>query len=225
MPQKLNKKIIIPAVLIGGGIALYFLNKSGKLDKLKNLIKGKEKEVIETTSPVAPVITSQTTVVTSNPLGNAAAVKKFQEYYNLVKPANLPALTYDGWGPLTAAAYNSYKDKYAAAAAAGKLPATTTTTTITPLTALKIGDKVNAIILTATYPGYTLTNPYTAGGTDGNGNYQAGNYVGVITSALTGNAIKVRKSGSPFPEIDDYGSNTTIGDFWVRASNITKSLI
>ena len=40
MKQKLNKKIIIPAILIGGGVALYFLNKSGKLDKLKNLITG-----------------------------------------------------------------------------------------------------------------------------------------------------------------------------------------
>jgi hypothetical protein len=122
MPQKLNKKIIIPAVLIGGGIALYFLNKSGKLDKLKNLIKGKEKEV-EEEAPEKPVITNQTNIVTSNPLGSAADVKKFQEYYNSVKPAELPALSYDGWGPLTAAAYNSYKDKYAAAAAAGKLPA------------------------------------------------------------------------------------------------------
>jgi len=224
MPQKLNKKIIIPAVLIGGGIALYFLNKNGKLDKLKNLIKGKEKEVIETTSPVAPVITSQTTVVTSNPLGNAAAVKKFQEYYNLVKPANLPALTYDGWGPLTAAAYNSYKDKYAAAAAAGKLTATTTTTTITPTT-IKIGDKVNAKVLTATYPGYTLVNPYTAGATDGKGNFLPGYYVGVIT-AITGNALKIKKSGNPFPEIyNTFSSNTTIGDYYVLASNVEKSLI
>jgi hypothetical protein len=116
-----TNKLVIPALIIGSGVALYFLNKSGKLDKIKALISG-EKEV-ETTNPVAPVITSQTTVVTSNPLGDAAAVKKFQEYYNSVKPANLPALSTDGnFGPLTAAAYNSYKDKYAAAAAAGKLP-------------------------------------------------------------------------------------------------------
>ena len=179
MPQKLNKQIIIPAVLIGGGIALYFLNKSGKLEKLKNLIKGKEKE-IEKEAPEKPVITNPNNIVTSNPLGSAADVKKFQEYYNSVKPAELPALTYDGWGPLTAAAYNSYKDKYAAAAAAGKLPATTTTTTITPTT-IKIGDKVNAKVLTATYPGYTLVNPYTAGATDGKGNFLPGYYVGLIT--------------------------------------------
>jgi len=222
MNAKTNK-LIIPALIIGGGVALYFLNKKGKLDKIKALISG-EKEVVETTSPVAPVITSQTTVVTSNPLGSAADVKKFQEYYNSVKPANLPALSTDGnFGPLTAAAYNSYKDKYAAAAAAGKLPAPTTTTTPTTL---KIGDKVNAKVLTATYPGYTLTNPYTAGGTDDLGNYQPGNYVGVITSALTGNAIKIRKSGKPVPEIKNtFSDNTYIGDFWVRASNVEKSLI
>ena len=137
MNAKTNK-LLIPAIIIGGGVALYFLNKKGKLDKIKALISG-EKE-IETTNPVAPVITGQTTVVTSNPLGNAAAVKKFQEYYNSVKPANLPALAYTGWGPLTAAAYNSYKDLYATAAAAGTLPAPTTTlVTIIPF---KIGDTI-----------------------------------------------------------------------------------
>ena len=221
MPQKLNKQIIIPAVLIGGGIALYFLNKSGKLDKLKNLIKGKEKE-IEKETPEKPIINNQTNIVTSNPLGSAADVKKFQEYYNSVKPAELPALTYDGWGPLTAAAYNSYKDKYAAAAAAGKLPEPSKEPAATTI---KIGDKVNAKVLTATYPGYTLVNPYTSGATDGEGNFSPGYYVGVVT-AITGNALKVRKSGNPFPEIyNRFSSNTIIGDFYVKASNVEKSLI
>jgi len=144
MNAKTNK-LLIPAVLIGGGIALYFLNKSGKLDKLKNLIKGKEKEV-EEEAPEKPVITSQTNIVTSNPLGSAENVKKFQEYYNSVKPAELPALTYDGWGPLTAAAYNSYKDKYAEAAAAGKLPAPPKPPTPKP----NKGIKVNIADLLAT---------------------------------------------------------------------------
>ena len=169
MPQKLNKKIIIPAVLIGGGIALYFLNKSGKLDKLKNLIKGKEKE-IEKEAPEKPVITNQTNLVTSNPLGSAADVKKFQEYYNSVKPAELPALTYDGWGPLTAAAYNSYKDKYAAAAAAGKLPEPPKPPTVKPnkgiivniadLLATDIKQGIGAYLYASSnsYPIYNLSN-------------------------------------------------------------------
>jgi hypothetical protein len=108
MKQKQNK-IIIPAILIGGGVALYFLNKSGKLDKLKNLIKGTPE--IETPTPL--VIGPGTTTTTANPLGNAAAVKKFQEYYNRVRPIPFANLVIDGiFGPLTSAAYNSYKDQY-----------------------------------------------------------------------------------------------------------------
>jgi hypothetical protein len=108
MKQKQNK-LIIPALLIGGGVALYFLNKSGKLDKLKNLIKGTPE--IET--PTALVIGPGTTTTTANPLGNAAAVKKFQEYYNRVRPIPFANLITDGiFGPLTSAAYNSYKDQY-----------------------------------------------------------------------------------------------------------------
>jgi len=111
MPQKLNKKIIIPAILIGGGVTLYFLNKSGKLDKLKNLIKGTTTPEIETPTPL--VIGPGTTTTTANPLGNAAAVKKFQEYYNRVRPIPFANLVTDGiFGPLTSAAYNSYKDQY-----------------------------------------------------------------------------------------------------------------
>jgi len=109
MKQKLNKKIIIPAVLIGGGLALYFLNKSGKLDKLKNLIKGTPE--IETPTPL--VIGPGTTTTTANPLGNAAAVEKFQKFFNKYKPKAITALIVDGiFGELTAAAYNSYKDAY-----------------------------------------------------------------------------------------------------------------
>jgi hypothetical protein len=110
MKQKQNK-LIIPALLIGGGVALYFLNKSGKLDKLKNLIKGTTTPEIET--PTAVVIGPGTTTTTANPLGNAAAVKKFQEYYNQVRPIPFANLVTDGiFGPLTSAAYNSYKDQY-----------------------------------------------------------------------------------------------------------------
>lgn len=110
MKQKQNK-LIIPALLIGGGVALYFLNKSGKLDKLKNLIKGTPTPEIE--APTAVVIGPGTTTTTANPLGNAAAVKKFQEYYNQVRPIPFANLVTDGiFGPLTSAAYNSYKDQY-----------------------------------------------------------------------------------------------------------------
>jgi len=164
-----TNKLLIPAIIIGGGVALYFLNKKGKLDKIKALISG-EKEV-ETTNPVAPVITGQTTVVTSNPLGNAAAVKKFQEYYNSVKPANLPALSTDGnFGPLTAAAYNSYKDAYTTAAAAGTLPAPPKPPTVKPnkgiivniadLLATDIKQGIGAYLYASSnsYPIYNLSN-------------------------------------------------------------------
>jgi hypothetical protein len=208
MNAKTNK-LVIPAIIIGGGVALYFLNKKGKLDKIKALISG-EKEV-ETTNPVAPVITGQTTVVTSNPLGNAAAVKAFQEYYNSVKPANLPALNTDGnFGPLTAAAYNSYKDAYATAAAAGTTPTPTPTT-------LKKGDKVNAKELTATYSGYTLANPYTKGGNDDKGNYKPGYYVGRVLQ-IVGSATQVERVSQPYV-------GNAIYIFWVKTANIEKSLL
>jgi hypothetical protein len=109
MPQKLNKKILIPAILIGGGVALYFLNKSGKLDKLKNLIKGTPE--IET--PTAVVIGPGTTTTTANPLGSADNVKDFQKFFNSVRPLVMLPLDVDGiFGTKTAAAYNSYKDQY-----------------------------------------------------------------------------------------------------------------
>ena len=186
MKQKLNKQIIIPAVLIGGGIALYFLNKSGKLDKLKNLIKGKEKEV-EEEAPEKPVINNQTNIVTSNPLGSAADVKKFQEYYNSVKPAELPALTYDGWGPLTAAAYNSYKDKYAAAAAAGKLPAPPKP----PTTKVELAD------LIATNPN-AANNKILYAGVTGIGIYNLNNVITDKTKAnvLLGAILSVTKTSN-----------------------------
>jgi len=180
-----TNKLLIPAIIIGGGVALYFLNKKGKLDKIKALISG-EKEV-ETTNPVAPVITGQTTVVTSNPLGNAAAVKKFQEYYNSVKPANLPALAYTGWGPLTAAAYNSYKDAYTTAAAAGTLPEPPKPPTVKPnkgiivniadLLATDIKQGIGAYLYASSnsYPIYNLSNVKAA-------NTEKDKFMGIVTS-------------------------------------------
>lgn len=110
MKQKQNK-LIIPALLIVTGAALYFLNKSGKLEKLKNLIKGTTTPEIE--NPTAVIIGPGTTTTTANPLGSAAAVKKFQEYYNRVRPIPFANLVTDGiFGPLTSAAYNSYKNQY-----------------------------------------------------------------------------------------------------------------
>ena len=110
--MKLNKKIIIPIILIGSGIGLYFLNKAGKLDKLKNLIKGNKPDENEQPNPL--VIGPDSTITTSNPLGNAEAVKNFQKYYNRVRPIPFANLVVDGiFGPLTQSAYNSYKDKYA----------------------------------------------------------------------------------------------------------------
>jgi len=109
--MKLNKKVVIPVVLIGTGIVLYFLNKAGKLDKLKNLITGNKADEIVQPNPL--VIGPDSTITTSNPLGNADAVKKFQKYYNRVKPIPFANLVVDGiFGPLTSSAYNSYKDDY-----------------------------------------------------------------------------------------------------------------
>ena len=109
--MKLNKKVVIPVVLIGTGIVLYFLNKAGKLDKLKNLITGNKADEIVQPNPL--VISPDSTVTTSNPLGNAEAVKKFQKYYNRVKPMLFTNLVVDGiFGSLTSSAYNSYKDDY-----------------------------------------------------------------------------------------------------------------
>ena len=108
--MRTNKKFIIPAVLIGGGVALYFLNKSGKLAGLLNMFK-KQDDTKETILPTPPTSTAPTT--TDNPLINAAGVKKFQEYYNRVRPIPFANLIVDGiFGPLTIAAYNSYKDQY-----------------------------------------------------------------------------------------------------------------
>lgn len=110
MKQKQNK-LIIPALLIGTGAALYFLNKSGKLDKLKNLIKGTTTPEIE--NPTAVVIGPGTTTTTANPLGNIENVKDFQKFFNGVRPLVMLPLEVDGiFGPKTAAAYNSYKDQY-----------------------------------------------------------------------------------------------------------------
>ena len=110
--MKLNKKVVIPVVLIGTGIVLYFLNKAGKLDKLKNLIKGNKPD--ETIQPNPLVISPDSTITTSNPLGNSEAVKKFQKFYNRVKPIPFANLVVDGiFGALTQSAYNSYKDQYA----------------------------------------------------------------------------------------------------------------
>jgi hypothetical protein len=109
--MRTNKKIIIPAILIGGGLALYFLNKSGKLDKLKNLIKGTNTP--ETITPDPVVIGPGTTTTTANPLGSADNVKDFQKFFNSKRPLVMLPLVVDGiFGPLTAAAYNSYKDQY-----------------------------------------------------------------------------------------------------------------
>ncbi len=111
MRPTLNKKIIIPVVLIGGGVALYFLNKSGKLDKLKNLIKGTSTPEIE--NPPAVVIGPGTSTTTANPLGSADNVKDFQKFFNNVRPLVMLPLEVDGiFGTKTAAAYNSYKDQY-----------------------------------------------------------------------------------------------------------------
>lgn len=110
MKQKLNKKIIIPTVLIGGGVALYFLNKSGKLAGLLNMFK-KQDDTKETILPAPPTSTAPTT--TANPLGSADNVKDFQKFFNSKRPLVMLPLVVDGiFGPLTAAAYNSYKDQY-----------------------------------------------------------------------------------------------------------------
>ena len=107
MKQKLNKKIIIPAILIGGGVALYFLNKSGKLAGLLNMFKKQDDTIL----PTPPTSTEPTT--TANPLGSADNVKDFQKFFNSVRPLVMLPLVVDGiYGPLTAAAYNSYKDQY-----------------------------------------------------------------------------------------------------------------
>lgn len=105
--MRTNKKIVIPTVLIGGGVALYFLNKSGKLAGLLNMFKKQDDTIL----PTPPTSTAPTT--TANPLGSADNVKDFQKFFNNVRPLVMLPLEVDGiFGTKTAAAYNSYKDQY-----------------------------------------------------------------------------------------------------------------
>jgi len=208
--MKVNKKVVIPVVLIGTGIGLYFLNKAGKLDKLKALFNKKNDELITPNPPptLPPPSGPSTNIIVANPF-TSAQLLAFQKWVNLTYKPTIPLVEDGIWGTNSAGAYNSYGTAYA------NLKLTTTT--------LKLGDKVNAIKDTKTYSGYTMANPYLYGAND-KGVYKTGNYVGVV-SQITGNAVRVSRASKPTPQIYGTFQNTDVGTFWVRATDVEKSLI
>ena len=211
--MKLNKKVVIPVVLIGTGIGLYFLNKAGKLDKLKELFNKKNDELITPIAPptLPPPSGPPTNIIIANPF-TSAQLLAFQKWVNLTYKPTIPLVEDGIWGTNSAGAYNSYGTAYA----------NRDKTTVLPTT-LKLGDKVNAIKNTKTYSGYTMANPYLYGAND-KGVYNTGNYVGVV-SQITGNAVKVSRASKPTPQIYGTFQNTEVGTFWVRATDVEKSLI
>lgn len=220
----MDKKVIIPVVLIGTGIGLYFLNKAGKLDKLKALFNKKNDEIItpivQTIQPPVKIQPPKPNpnIIVSNPFTQAELLA-FQKWVNLTYKPTIPLVEDGIWGDNSAGAYNSYGTAYA-----NKDKTIDKTKIVVPQAPLKIGDKVNAIKITKTYPGYTMVNAYEDGATDGNGNYSIGYYVGVITQ-ITGNAIKVSRSSQPTPNAYGTFQNTPVYDFYVRATDVQKSLI
>lgn len=209
--MKLNKKVVIPVVLIGTGIGLYFLNKAGKLDKLKALFNKKNDLITPIAPPITPPIAPPTNIILTNPFTKSQLLA-FQKWVNLTYKPTIPLVEDGIWGTKSAAAYNTYGTTYA------NKELNTTSTTI-----LKIGDKVNAIKDAKTYSGYTLANPYLYGANN-EGVYKTGNYVGVVTQ-LTGNAVKVSRASKPTPQIYGTFENTDVPNFWVRATDLEKSLI
>ena len=114
----MNKKVIIPVVLIGSGIGLYFLNKAGKLDKLKALFNKKDDEII---SPIVQTIQPSVTIqppktnpniIVSNPFTQAELLA-FQKWVNLTYKPTIPLVEDGIWGDNSAGAYNSYGTAYA----------------------------------------------------------------------------------------------------------------
>ena len=110
----MNKKVVIPVVLIGTGIGLYFLNKAGKLDKLKALFNKKNDELITPIEPpiLPPPSGQPTNIIIANPF-TSAQLLAFQKWVNLTYKPTIPLVEDGIWGTNSAAAYNSYGTAYA----------------------------------------------------------------------------------------------------------------
>ena len=111
----MNKKIVIPAVLIGIGIAAYFGKKY--YDK-KQAEKQAELDAKNVTNDVNTIVNTANSgnIILANPFANAAALLAFQKWVNATYKPTI-ALVEDGvWGTNSAAAYNTYKNAYAALA-------------------------------------------------------------------------------------------------------------
>jgi len=98
------------------------------------------------------------------------------------------------------------------------------TTTPPPPTTLKKDDKVNAIKDTKTYSGYTMATPYTKGANDNNGVYKTGNYIGVVKQ-IVGSATQVTRYSAPYPQVSYTWSTDDVDTFWVKTTDVEKSLI
>lgn len=111
----MNKKIVIPAALIGLGIAAYFGKKY--YDK-KQAEKQAELDAKNVTNDVNTIVDTANSgnIILANPFANAAALLAFQVWVNATYKPTI-ALVEDGiWGTNSAAAYNTYKNAYAALA-------------------------------------------------------------------------------------------------------------
>jgi len=170
MDKKTRNTLI--GLLIGGGLAYgaYMLYRR----------RQQQQPAIDTLPPATlpPTLPPVTPVISTNPFANADEIKAFQDWLDKNKSGWLnggnlnKGAGYGNFGPKTAAAYNTYKDEYAK-------PVAPNQTTPAPVAALKVGDKVKA---TVTQFGYK-TNAIVAfldGGTNGNGQIEAGKYAGTI---------------------------------------------
>ena len=205
--MKKNNELVVPVLILGAGIGLYFLNKAGKLDKIKALFN-KNNAVVNPVTTINPPPNTNPNVIIANPFTQPQLLA-FQKWVNLTYKPTIKLVEDGLWGTNSAGAYNTYATAYANRYK---------TITITPTpTALKIGDKVNAKVLTATYSGYTLANPYKEGGNDDKGNYKTGYYVGRVLQ-IVGSATQVQRASQPFV-------GNAIYIFWVKTADIEKSLL
>jgi len=224
--MKKNNELVVPVLILGAGIGLYFLNKAGKLDKIKALFNKNNAVVnpVTTINPPPPSTNppprTNPNVIVANPFTQPQLLA-FQKWVNLTYKPTIPLVEDGLWGTNSAGAYNSYATAYANK---DKTIVTINNQVVVPPTALKKGDKVNAKKPTATYPGYTLANPYKDGATDGDGNYSLGYYVGVIKQ-IVGSATQVERFSKPYPKVVNVFTTDEISTFWVKTSDIEKSLI